>query len=95
MLELVADSLATWRLVRLLHSDLIAAEIRASVIGWSLKNGHPYLRSLIQCRNCLGVWAAAIVLGLRAVKYGDRVRDLLAVAGASSLLFDLLDPSAS
>lgn len=94
-MDFVLDALATFRLVRLIHSDEITADLRTTAIGWTLRNGHTRARTLLTCVHCLGVWCAGAVLILRRVRGGHHARDLLALAGAASLAFDLLDPSPS
>lgn len=94
MLELVADSLAVWRLVRLLMRDEITKEARASLTGWTLKNGHTKLRYLIQCPHCIGIYAAVFVIALRYVRGGSIIRDGFAVAGLNSILWEL-EPKAT
>lgn len=87
MSEWVLDALAVHRLVRLIYKDEITAEIRMSLVGWALKNGYTKFRYLLTCPYCLGPYAAAVVLLLRR----SWLRDVLALAGASALLVDLLD----
>lgn len=89
MTEFVLDALATHRLVRLIVQDEITAALRTSLIGWSLKNGYTKFRYLLTCPFCVGPYAAVVVLLLRR----SRARDVLALAGASALLLDLLEPS--
>lgn len=89
MIDLILGGLATWRLTRLLHSDEITAHARHNLIGWTLDNDHPQVRYLVTCAHCLGIWSALAVLLMRRSK----LRDLLAIAGVSSLLYDLLEPS--
>lgn len=93
MTELLLDSLATWRAVRLLHRDDITEDLRNAAIAWTL-HGHPKLRTLIGCVHCLGIWCAAFVLVLRYVPHGKVLRDLLAVAGLQSVLWEL-EPKAT
>lgn len=91
-MDFLLDALASWRLVRLLQRDEITREPRMALTGWLLKNGWTKTRFLIQCPHCLGMWAAAFVLGLRRVPAGHVLRDLLAVAGLVSV-FTELEPS--
>lgn len=91
MQDLILDGIACYRLTRLIHSDAIFDEHRAALTGWLLERGYRKTRYLLQCPYCLGIWSAAIVLALR----GSRLRDLLAVAGVSAVLYDLLEPSTS
>lgn len=88
MTDFILDALACHRLVRLIVKDEITNELRMSLIGWALKNGHTKFRYLITCPFCVGPYAAAVVLLLR----GGRVRDVLALAGASALVLDVLGP---
>lgn len=94
MTDLLLDSLATWRLVRLLYRDDITEPPRQALIEWTLEHDRRKLRTLIQCPHCLGIWCAGLVLALRRVPGGRIVRDLLAVAGAQSILWEL-EPKAT
>lgn len=52
----------------------------------ALDRDAPRVVALLDCKWCLGVWAATIVLVIRRYKIGRALRDLLAVAyGASNL----------
>ena len=91
MTDLLLNGLACWRLSRLITKDEITAHARTSLIEWTLDNDHPQIRYLATCNHCLSVWAAFAVLMMRRSK----LRDLLAVAAVSSIVYELLEPSTS
>lgn len=92
--ELALDSAATWRLVRLLMRDEITEDIRTAFIEWTLRNDHRKLRYLAQCPHCLSPYCALFVLGLRRVRGGRALRNLLALAGVVSMLYEI-EPKAT
>lgn len=89
MTEYLLDALATWRLVRLISRDDITEPARSAFIDWTLRTDHRKLRTLIQCGHCLGIWCAALVLVVKHLPGGRRLRDLLALAGAVSAFTEM------
>lgn len=85
MTELLLDSLAAWRLVRLAQRDEITRVARNRITGWTIRRDHPQIRYLLSCVHCLGIHGAAFVLVVKHLPGGRGLRNLLAVAGAVSL----------
>lgn len=82
----VENCLATWRLVRLVRTDSITEEARSRLLlaaGFAPKLR--ILTKLIDCPYCLSVWAAGVVLLLRALRLHWLVRLLAASAVAGEL----------
>lgn len=97
-IELVVLALATYRLTRLIYKDDIADPIRLRIEGEQFNSDHPkraavaeWLHLLITCPYCVGVWAAGVLILLLAVPFVNFFVYLLAVAGAASLIQEVLD----
>lgn len=80
-------ALASFRVTRLVTSDVITQTPRHAVIRWALTNKHPKVDQLVSCNYCAGWWVTLAVLILaRCGKFGRLTVDAFAVAGAQSLL---------
>jgi hypothetical protein len=84
--ELLTDSLALWRLTRLVTADELTAPLRERAQSWALERRKPMLHYLLGCPYCMSVWLAPAVLVMP-----KRARRLLAAAGAVSLIAELLE----
>jgi hypothetical protein len=87
--DLVLDGLATYRLARLLTMDDLTKPARDRVWKWAADREMHRLAEFVTCPHCVGVWVAAGVVSLsalRGVPGWRHVRTFLAVAGAESLL---------
>jgi hypothetical protein len=104
-LELVVLGLATYRLTRLIYKDDITEPVR-SKLWWYLRSpvaktarerhsktlpAAEWLFRLIGCPYCVGIWCAGGLILLLAVPYVNFFVYLLAVAGAASLVQEVLD----
>jgi len=90
--DLLLDSLATYRLARLLAQDDLLKGPRDRVWQWAADHQHPKLAELATCPHCVGVWIAfGMTLIAPRVPGWRRVRTALAVAGAASLAVSFAD----
>lgn len=81
--DLVVDSLAAYRLTRLVTDDEITSAVRNNA-----HKAHEKIGYLVNCPYCTGVWAAAAVAsGLLPSK----VRWILAVSAVVAIYYDLSD----
>lgn len=94
MIGSALDALATFRLQRLLGRDRITERPREALLA-ALWRRNPsaatWADEMLACPWCRTVWAAGAVLALRRLPGGRAARDLLALAGAASLLATHLD----
>jgi hypothetical protein len=95
-LALVADSLATYRLTRLVVEDQITVDVRE----WIWKHHSPEetkLGYLITCPYCVSVWAGAVIALSHTPPDGvvggtlRVLRNTLALSGAVALVHEALD----
>jgi hypothetical protein len=90
--DLVLDSLAAYRLARLVTMDDLTKPARDRVWHWAMEHKRHRLAEFVTCPHCVGVWVAAGVVSftaLRGVPGWRHVRTVLAVAGAESLMASL------
>jgi hypothetical protein len=87
--DVALDSVAAWRLTRLVTTDRISEPLRDRLIG------HPRLGFIgegIECDWCVGVWMGAVVAA--AGRYTPRLwkfgRYALVVAGAVGLISEAM-----
>lgn len=93
MTDLILNGLATWRLVKLMHSDQITADAREKIIGWTLERGYTRTRTLIQCPHCLAPYCATLLLCLQTIspKGSKPIVKILALSGMVSLCYEMLE----
>ena len=94
-LELTRNVLATYRLQRLLGRDVITEGLRDRAVGalWLRRPRQAaWLDKMLECPWCRTVWAAGIVWALHQARPARPVLDVLALAGAGSLIAVHLDP---
>jgi hypothetical protein len=68
-IDLVIDSLAAYRLTRLVSVDTLppAVRARARVQRWARRRNHPAVIELIACPWCIGFWMAGATVVARHV----------------------------
>lgn len=79
-------ALASFRVTRLVTSDVIADKPRRAVQAWALTNKHAKVDQLVSCSYCAGFWITLAVLAARRFRPGRVLVDAFAVAGAQALL---------
>lgn len=93
MRDLLLDTLATYRITRLLTTDDLLSEPREALVEWSERRGrHELLRlkvgTLATCPWCLSAWCGLLVVALR--RFAPRSWDPLAKALAFSAVTGLV-----
>jgi hypothetical protein len=93
--NLALNSLAAYRLARLVSVDDITEPLRTKVTDWLVGNGGTYhrkLAELIGCPHCSGVWISFGVIAVAPYVvpgWKQIIRPALAVAAIESILADL------
>lgn len=85
---LLLDSLAVYRITRLIVTDEITAPLRDPIIDWLDEHEHPKLAYLLSCPWCASVWAAAAVLLIRwrAPKVWAQLRWALSMSATAGII---------
>ncbi|HEY5786506.1 MAG TPA: DUF1360 domain-containing protein [Microlunatus sp.] len=90
----VRVGLAVHRLTRLVVEDEIMRPARLAVDEWAkdadMFTPRERVATLIQCKRCVSIWAAAAVIALEATRPGRILTSILAASDAGILL-DLLE----
>lgn len=90
IINLAVDSLAAYRLTKLIVEDEITSDLRETAINAAYDSGHDKLGYLLSCPHCVSVYTAAFTNGLRFVspKAATLVNGALASAALVSLYYD-------
>lgn len=90
-MNVLLDALAAYRLQRLMGEDTITDPARSRLYLWTYDRPVPsrvgtFVTEMLGCVHCRTVWAAMLIVAFRRVPGGRVLRDVLAVAGAASLV---------
>ena len=89
--DILLNSLATYRLTRLVIQDEITAELRAKAFEQIAKLPDPLatkLTFLLTCPWCVGIWAAGAILVLRKTspELAEFITGLLAASAVAGVI---------
>lgn len=86
-LTLLSDTLAVYRLTKLITDDKITEDLR-NLIFDKLPKGH-MLRYLITCGWCVSIWAALAIFTLRKIspETADFVSGILATSAVTGVAY--------
>lgn len=86
-LALVKDSLAVFRLTKLIMEDRITLEFREAF--WAKFPPNTKIGFLLTCPWCVSIWAAAIVIGTRKAfpEAGDILSTILATSAVTGIAY--------
>lgn len=91
----IIDSLATYRVTKLVIDDYITLELREKAYSELAKLPSPLARKaeyLLSCPWCVGIWAAGFLVALRllAPNLADYLNTLLAASAVTGILYERL-----
>lgn len=88
--NLIVDTLASYRLTRLILEDEITSDIREAAIDKLTDSGHHKLAYLLTCPHCISVYTSAATHGLRLIapKTAKYVNAALATAAVISVAYE-------
>lgn len=91
----IVDSLATYRVTKLVIDDYITQDLRQKAFEELAKLPHPLARKaeyLLTCPWCVGIWAAGFLVALRflAPNLANYLNTLLAASAVTGILYERL-----
>lgn len=96
LILLIKLILATFRLTELIVKDDAPYDISKKLRQTAGRNAsksihHKTLADALNCKYCLGIWMAIIILALSKIKWLKWIVDILAIAGGQSLIESIID----
>lgn len=93
---MIPETLATYRLTRLVVKDGIMKTPRDAVLRWALKPAwgrarHPKIAELVECPWCVSMYAAAAVLVMRRSSAGRGLLAVLALSAAAGGMAEIIE----